>query len=68
MFTTPNPKDLLGLYEEEIPERNTKAFFMTENNTAVTVQVGSTAALRCQVFQVVEHETVGGKFKIVKLN
>ena len=59
MLSTHNPKDLLGLYEEEAPKRDTNAIFMSENNTAVTVQVGSTAALRCQVFQVAEHETVG---------
>ena len=38
--------------------RDTNAYFMTDNNTVITVQVGTTAALRCQVFDVAEHETV----------
>ncbi|XP_045110487.1 zwei Ig domain protein zig-8-like [Portunus trituberculatus] len=55
---TPDPSDLLGEYEVEPPVRDTNAYFMTDNNTVVTVQVGTTAALRCQVFDVAEHETV----------
>ncbi|XP_068235251.1 zwei Ig domain protein zig-8-like [Palaemon carinicauda] len=55
---TPDPNLLLGEYEEEVPTRETKAYFMTENNTVITVQVGTTAALRCQVYDVAEHETV----------
>ncbi|XP_042203798.1 T-lymphocyte activation antigen CD86-like [Homarus americanus] len=31
---------------------------MTGNNTVINVQLGTTAALRCQVFDVAEHETV----------
>nr|XP_027215572.1 uncharacterized protein LOC113808365 [Penaeus vannamei] len=31
---------------------------MTDNNTVITVQVGATAAMRCQVFDVADHETV----------
>ena len=48
----------MGEYEVEPPVRDTNAYFMTDNNTVVTVQVGTTAALRCQVFDVAEHETV----------
>ncbi|KAG0717680.1 hypothetical protein GWK47_053918 [Chionoecetes opilio] len=55
---TPNPNQLLGEYEEETPVRDTNAYFMTDNNTAITVQVGTTAPLRCQVFDVAEHETM----------
>lgn len=61
VFTGSWPADpglLLGEFEEETPVRNTKAYFMTDNNTVITVQVGTTAALRCQVFDVAEHETV----------
>lgn len=57
---TPDPSQLLGEYEEPPPPRDTNAYFMTDNNTVVTVQVGMTADLRCQVFDVAEHETVGG--------
>ncbi|XP_042221443.1 zwei Ig domain protein zig-8-like isoform X2 [Homarus americanus] len=55
---TPDPHLLLGEFEVETPVRDTNAYFMTDNNTVVTVQVGTTAALRCQVFDVAEHETV----------
>ncbi|XP_042884804.1 zwei Ig domain protein zig-8-like isoform X1 [Penaeus japonicus] len=55
---TPDPSQLLGEYEEPPPPRDTNAYFMTDNNTVVTVQVGMTADLRCQVFDVAEHETV----------
>ncbi|KAF2356874.1 hypothetical protein FHG87_012375, partial [Trinorchestia longiramus] len=55
---SPDPDELLGPYEDEAPPRDTEAYFLTPNNTGVTVQVGSTAALRCQVFNVGEHETV----------
>ncbi|XP_042883319.1 hemicentin-2-like [Penaeus japonicus] len=55
---TPDPSILLGEYEEELPKRETNAYFMTGNNTVITVQVGATAAMRCQVFDVAEHETV----------
>ena len=54
----PDPGQLLGPYEDEVIPRDTKAYFVTTNNTGVTVQVGSTAALRCQVYEVQEHETV----------
>nr|XP_027208913.1 uncharacterized protein LOC113802509 [Penaeus vannamei] len=54
---TPDPSQLLGEYEEPPPPRDTNAYFMTDNNTVVTVQVGMTADLRCQVFDVAEHET-----------
>ncbi|XP_069974242.1 transmembrane and immunoglobulin domain-containing protein 1 [Penaeus vannamei] len=55
---TPDPSILLGEYEEELPQRDTNAYFMTDNNTVITVQVGATAAMRCQVFDVADHETV----------
>ena len=55
---TPDPNQLLGPYEEVAPERETNAYFMTSNNTIVKVQQGNTADLRCQVFDVAEHETV----------
>lgn len=48
----------MGPYEEEAPRRMTKARFLTANNTMTTVQVGTRAALRCQVNDVAEHETV----------
>ena len=51
---------LLGPYEEEdvLPSRDTEALFLSPNNSGVTVQVGSTAALRCVVHKVQQHETV----------
>ena len=49
---------LLGPYEDPTPQRETEAYFTTENNTAVAVQAGGTAALRCQVYQVGEEEVV----------
>lgn len=64
MFTglsphAPKSGTLLGLYEDETPlHRSTKAQFMMGNNSAVTVQVGGTAALRCLVNGVTEQETV----------
>ncbi|XP_042872050.1 opioid-binding protein/cell adhesion molecule homolog [Penaeus japonicus] len=55
---TPDPRILLGPYEEEAPRRLTKAKFITANNTITTVQVGTTGALRCQILDVADHETV----------
>ncbi|XP_045111292.1 uncharacterized protein LOC123504643 [Portunus trituberculatus] len=55
---TPDPRLLLGPYEEDEPRRLTNARFLTANNTVTTVQVGTTAALRCQINDVAEHETV----------
>ncbi|XP_071546463.1 zwei Ig domain protein zig-8-like [Panulirus ornatus] len=55
---TPDPRVLLGPYEEEAPRRLTNARFLTANNTLTTVQVGASAALRCQINDVAEHETV----------
>ncbi|XP_042891822.1 zwei Ig domain protein zig-8-like [Penaeus japonicus] len=55
---TPDPRELLGPYEEEAPTRITKAKFITANNTVTTVQAGTTGALRCQILDVADHETV----------
>lgn len=55
---TPDPRVLVGPHVEEAPRRVTKARFLTANNTVTTVQVGAPAALRCQVEEVAEHETV----------
>ncbi|MPC41722.1 hypothetical protein E2C01_035323 [Portunus trituberculatus] len=58
---TPDPRLLLGPYEEDEPRRLTNARFLTANNTVTTVQVGTTAALRCQINDVAEHETVAAR-------
>lgn len=61
---TPDPRILVGPYEEEAPRRLTNARFLTANNTVTTVQVGTTAALRCQINDVAEHETVRQLFRV----
>lgn len=61
---TPDPRILVGPYEEEAPRRLTNARFLTANNTITTVQVGTTAALRCQINDVAEHETVRQLFNV----
>ncbi|CAL4122523.1 unnamed protein product, partial [Meganyctiphanes norvegica] len=53
-----DPSMLLGEAEEETPHRVTNGYFTSTNNTRITVQQGATAVLRCQVYDVAEHETV----------
>ncbi|CAL4067769.1 unnamed protein product [Meganyctiphanes norvegica] len=55
---TPDPGSLVGEVEAELLPQDSAAYFVTLNNSQVTVQVGSTAALRCQVYDVAEHSTI----------